>query len=210
VSACPVCGEPAERGQLVCVNCGTRLALRPRSPYTGPPRSALPALALLLAVVVIGAGALGFVLSELTNDSGGGGAATAGGGKQPAPTAGAGQPQTGNQAGATSTAPGQSGVPQPPRRSPLLKWPAGLSAHTVVLVTTSDRAAASRIALEAARSGVEAGLLRSDDYDLGTGLWIVFAGRFDTRASAIRQASNLAKRYPGAYAQLVKPVKRTR
>jgi hypothetical protein len=48
-------------------------------------------------------------------------------------------------------------------------------------------------------------LLDSDDYDLGTDLWIVFAGRFDSRASAERQATSLAERYPGAYATLVRP-----
>ena len=75
-----------------------------------------------------------------------------------------------------------------------------------MLVTrASDRPAARQVAREAANSGLEAGLLRSDDYDLGTGLWIVFAGRFDTQASAERQAANLGERYPGAYAQLVKP-----
>jgi hypothetical protein len=81
-----------------------------------------------------------------------------------------------------------------------------VSAYTVVLVSSSDQPAARRVAREAAKSGLEAGMLRSDDYDLGTGLWIVFAGRFDTQASAERQANNLAKRYPGAYATLVKPV----
>ena len=45
----------------------------------------------------------------------------------------------------------------------------------------------------------------SDDFDLGTNLWIVFAGRFDNQESAERQAGNLAERYPGAYATLVKP-----
>jgi hypothetical protein len=48
-------------------------------------------------------------------------------------------------------------------------------------------------------------MLRSDDYGLGEGLWIVFAGRFDNQASAERQAGNLSARYPGAYATLVKP-----
>ena len=75
----------------------------------------------------------------------------------------------------------------------------------MVLVTTSDRAAARRVARQAARSGIEAGLLRSDDYDLGTGLWIVFAGRFDSRRGALTQAADLAARYPGAYAQLIQP-----
>ena len=89
---------------------------------------------------------------------------------------------------------------------PLLEWPKDVTGYTVVLVTTADHAAARRVALQASSSGLEAGLLRSDDYDLGTGLWIVFAGRFDTRSGASRQASNLASRYPGAYAQQVKPV----
>jgi hypothetical protein len=74
-----------------------------------------------------------------------------------------------------------------------------------VLVTSSDRPAALRLAREAARSGIEAGMLRSDDYNLGTGLWIVFAGRFDTPEGATRQASDLAERFPGAYPQLVRP-----
>ena len=75
-----------------------------------------------------------------------------------------------------------------------------------MLVTSSDRPAARRVAVEAAKTGLEAGLLRSDDYDLGANLWIVFAGRFDNQESAERQAGNLGERYPGAYATLVKPV----
>jgi hypothetical protein len=189
VTSCPRCDEPAERGQLVCLECGTRIALKEEG---GERRSLehLPAIVLLLCVVVIGAGAFGFALSELTSDSEGNAERTA----QPTPKADAGTPQT-------ETA----DTPQQPSRSLLLEWPAGVSAYTVVLVTTGDRPAARRMAREAAKSGVEAGLLRSDDYDLGTGLWIVFAGRFDTQASAERQAGNLGERYPGAYATLVKP-----
>jgi hypothetical protein len=197
VTPCPQCGEPTEHGQLVCVNCGTRLALRDPPAYGGPPRSALPALVILLAVVVIGAGAVGFALSEITSgddDGGGGGNAAQGGG--------------GGQSETTQTSTSQTETATEPQRSksPLLEWPKGVTGYTVVLVTTGDHAAARRVALEASRSGLEAGLLRSDDYDLGTGLWIVFAGRFDTRTGASKQASNLATRYPGAYAQLVKPV----
>jgi hypothetical protein len=80
-----------------------------------------------------------------------------------------------------------------------------VTGYTVVLVTTSDRPAARRVAVEAAQAGTEAGLLRSDDYDLGTGLWIVYAGRFDSQESAERQAVNLAERYPGAYPTQVTP-----
>jgi SPOR domain len=201
VTPCPECGEPTERGQLVCVNCGARLALRQPPAYAGPPRSAMPALAILLAVVVIGAGAVGFALSEITSDDGGGGGG--GGHVAQANGGGGGQSQT---TATTSTTDTETSTEQQPSKSPLLEWPKDVTGYTVVLVTTGDHAAARRLAIEASRSGLEAGLLRSDDYDLGTGLWIVFAGRFDTREGASRQAQDLAKRYPGAYAQLVKPV----
>ena len=72
-----------------------------------------------------------------------------------------------------------------------------------MLVTSSDRAAALNVAKEARASGLEAGLIPSDPYDLGTGLWIVYSGRFTTREGAQAQAGQLADRYPGAYPQLV-------
>ena len=187
---CPYCGSPSERGQLVCVDCGNRLALKEER---GERRfDNLPAVVVLLAVVVLGAGAAGFALSELTDDSGNGSQAAKSQSSAPAAA-----PQT-----ETET---DTGAAQQPSHSLLLTWPAGVTAYTVVLVTSSDRPAARRVAREAAQSGLEAGLLRSDDYDLGTGLWIVFAGRFDTQQSAESQAGNLSARYPGAYATLVKP-----
>jgi zinc-ribbon domain/SPOR domain len=203
VSACPQCGEPAQRGQLVCTSCGARLALG-----QGRPPATL-ALVALLAVVVLGAGAFGFAISEITSDDDRDEVTVAGGVERPAPAAGGGEPQRAAQsdppeAKAPSTRAGD-GVPQQPSRSLLLEWPEDLTAHTVVLVTTSDRQAAGRLARQAARSGIEAGMLRSDDYNLGTGLWIVFAGRFDTPEGAARQASDLAERFPGAYPQLVEP-----
>jgi hypothetical protein len=188
VSPCPNCGAPTEPGQLVCVECGHRLALREEEPdrrrFENP-----AAVAVLLAVVVLGAGACGYALAQLTDDDGGSNtpskAATA-----PTP-----KPET-----ETDT-----GEAQQPKQSLLLTWPKDVTAYTVVLVSSSDKPAATRVAREAAQSGLEAGLLRSDDYDLGTGLWIVFAGRFDNQASAESQAGNLADRYPGAYATQVKP-----
>ena len=190
------CARPAARrraspDQLVCLNCGARLELGRR------PASVLPALAALLAVVVVGAGAFGFAISELTSDSDDGDRQQ----QQPRPAAT--EPQ---EPAPPETTPQAEGAPQQPRRSLLLQWPGGLTAHTVVLVTTSDKPAARRVARGAARSGIEAGMLSSDDYDLGSGLWIVFAGRFDSRRGATRQAADLAGRYPGAYPQLLRPV----
>ena len=172
---CPYCGSPSERGQLVCVECGNRLALKEERRERRFDNT--PAVVVLLAVVMLGAGAAGFALSELTDDSGGDSSA-AGQSSGPSPSAGAGSPQT-----ETETETGES---QPPSRSLLLEWPKDLTGYTVVLVTSGDRPAARRVAVEAAKTGLEAGLLRSDDYDLGTNLWIVFAGRFDNQESADR------------------------
>ena len=188
MTPCPNCGAETEPGQLVCVECGRRLALE-QEDHGGRRFDHLPAIAVLLAVIVIGAAAFGFALSELTDDSGNSSeAADEPNAQAPPPT--------------TET---DTGKAQQPSHSLLLTWPKGVTAYTVVLVTSSDKPAASRVAREAAQAGLEAGLLRSDDYDLGTGLWIVFAGRFDNQAGAERQAANLAARYPGAYATLVKP-----
>jgi hypothetical protein len=192
-SACPSCGAEAGPGQLVCTNCGARLALGRRRPARG-----VWALVVLFAVALLGAGAAGFALSEITRDDAP--AAQQAAETTPAPAAAKRESQLADQAEARATDP-----PPEPRRSPLLDWPDDLTAHTVVLVTTSDRAAALRLARQAARTGIEAGLLRSDDYGLGSGLWIVFAGRFDSPEGAARQSSDLAERFPGAYPQRIEP-----
>jgi hypothetical protein len=193
--SCPNCGFGADPGQLVCTNCGTRLALG-----GPPPRRNVAALVAVAAIVVLGAAASGFAIGQITGDDGDGGGATAAD-QSPAPRSAAeGEPRTSTQA-EQPAAPDQ----EPQRRSLLLDWPDDLTAHTVVLVTTSDRTAALRLARQAARSGIEAGLLRGDDYNLGAGLWVVFAGRFDSPEGASRQATDLAERFPGAYPQLVEP-----
>jgi hypothetical protein len=189
LTSCPHCGAQTERGALICIECGNRLALKEEGGPRGRRRfDSMPAIAVLLAVIVIGAAAFGFALSELTDDSGNNSAAADKPKAQPPPT--------------TET---DTGTAQEPSHSLLLTWPKDVTAYTVVLVTTGDKPGATKVAREAAQTGVEAGVLRSDDYNLGEGFWIVFAGRFDTQASAERQATNLAARYPGAYAALVKP-----
>jgi DNA-directed RNA polymerase subunit RPC12/RpoP len=198
--SCPNCGEPVERRQLVCLNCGARVALKERTSWAREPVTALATL--LVVVIVIGAGLFGFAISELTSGDGEGGdccssreAASEG----PAVVSGGEQPtRTAEEAPAvTETVPAEESPDSVPG------WPKGVTAHTVVLVTSSDRAAALKVAKEARGTGLEAGLLRSDPYDLGSGLWIVFSGRFTTREGAQAQAAQLAERYPGAYPQLV-------
>jgi hypothetical protein len=205
---CRSCGEPVDSRQLVCLNCGARVALKEHRSWATEPLA--PVAALLVVVIVIGAGLFGFAISELTSDDGGGdeqarqpaaaeqqeSRAQAPGDEGPAVVSGAEQ----KTEASTETAP-----PEQPSANPnaIPGWPAGVSAHTVVLVTSSDEPAARNVAREARRAGLEAGLIRSDPYNLGTGLWIVFTGRFDTREGAVRQAAGLQDRYPGAYPQLI-------
>jgi zinc ribbon protein/sporulation related protein len=200
-ASCPNCGEPVDSRQLVCLNCGARVALRERASWAREPVTVI--VAVLLAAIVIGAGLFGFAISELTSDDG------------DEPRRAAAQPQTTTQEPANEGPAVVSGGEQPARTAEELPpeeppsadrvpgWPNDLSAHTVVLVTSSDRAAALNVAMKARASGLEAGLIRSEPYDLGTGLWIVYSGRFTTPEGAERQAAQLADRYPGAYPQRV-------
>jgi len=163
-------------------------------PEGGPDRTVALLVAIGIVALLCGVAA-GVALSRITSDEDSGARS---GSRPAAPAGGAEQPRD-------SETPADNEQQAQPRRRLLLDWPDGLTAHTVVLVTTSDRPAALRLARQAARSGIEAGLLRGDDYNLGAGLWVVFAGRFDTPEGASRQASDLAERFPGAYPQLVEP-----
>ena len=204
--ACRSCGEPVDPHQLVCLNCGARVALKEHRSWATEPLA--PIAALLVVVIVIGAGLFGFAISELTSDDGGGDQiaqqpAAAEPDEPPAQAPGAEGPAVvsgGEQETESSTETTPEAAADP---NAIPGWPSDVSAHTVVLVTTSDGPAARNVAREARRSGLEAGLIRSDAYNLGSGLWIVFTGRFDTREGAVRQAAGLQDRYPGAYPQLI-------
>jgi septal ring-binding cell division protein DamX len=191
---CPDCGADAERGQLVCIECGARLALEHRDP-----RGWQPALAVIAVVVAVAATTLAIVLGATGGEDdpevalGRTEAAPAG---ETAPVVTAQGPQT--ETATTETVPTETD-------DGLAVWPADRRAHTVVLVTSSDEAGARNVAEEAARSGLEAGMIDSDDHDLGQDLFIVFAGTYESFDEAARAAQRLGERYPGAYPQLVEP-----
>ena len=91
-ATCQSCGEPVDSRQLVCLNCGARVALKEPTPWAREPVTAVAAV--LVAVIVIGAGLFGFAIAELTSDDGGGGgtqaAATTTTSKPATPSAGRG------------------------------------------------------------------------------------------------------------------------
>ena len=189
---CPHCFTATEPGQLACLNCGETLG----AAVARPKRRRAPLLALAAVVALFGAAAAGFAVSELTSDDGGTDSAAA---KPAAAEARDSDSPSGGVAGAS-----QAGDDDGPVA--LAAWPDDQAAFTVILVTSGDEAGARKVAWDAARSGLEAGLLRSDEYvDLGEGFWLVFAGHFATAARAERRAAQLGGRYEGAYPQQVVP-----
>lgn len=215
-AACRSCGEPVDPRQLVCLNCGARVALKEQRSWATEPLA--PLAAALVVLIVIGAGLFGFAIAELTSDEGDGADQAADvvpndeqasgepGAEGPAVVSGTGQEsKSSTKSAAEAGAPADNAPAEEPATDPnaVPGWPAGVRAHTVVLVTTSDGPAARRLAREARGSGLEAGLIRSEPYNLGSGMWVVFTGRFDTFEGAARQAAGLQQRYPGAYPQLV-------
>lgn len=183
--ACPVCGEPAEADQLVCLTCGSRLALDYRRPSSWKPAVAI------VAVVVAALGA-GFAALVAASDDDSGPPAKA---STPAPTA------TGGSPAPSATTPAE------PRRATgdtPSAWPANTNGYTVILLTTGDRAGAAAAARTLRQQGVEVGVLESSRYpSLPKGYWNVFYGAYPTRAGAEATAARLKGNYPGAYPQYV-------
>jgi hypothetical protein len=188
---CPHCFAATEPGQLACLECGEALGLGvPKPPKR---RFGTSLIAFAAVIALLGAAAAGFAVSELTGEEDATNPAAA---AEPASAA----KERGDPAG------GVAGSSESGEAVALAAWPEDVSAYTVVLVTSSDEPGARKVAWEAARSGLEAGLLRSEDYaELGEGFWLVFAGRFKTPEAAERRAAQLGARYEGAYPQQVVP-----
>jgi septal ring-binding cell division protein DamX len=190
---CPSCGAPAEEGQLVCLECGVRLALDYRRPSGWKPAAAIVALVLLL----VGAG---FTIALLAVDDGAEEevADTRAGRERPA----ADRPAPAERRRQREAAPA-------PSRGDAAGWPDGRDGFTVVLLTAEDEASARSVARQARADGVEVGVLRSDDYSsLGDGFWMVFSGVYRTRAEAERAVERLSSRYSGAFPQFVNGAER--
>jgi hypothetical protein len=207
---CPRCGEPAQPGQEVCLNCG---ALVGRS-YRRPPSWRLPAALAALGVLLIGAGA-GFGVAELTHDKDKSKkkpisltpprpvtpttATTPPAATPTAPTTETTNPTT---TGTTPTTPATGG------KTALAIWPSGKSGWTVVLTTVPDRKQAEGRAESAAGQQISAGILEGRLYrGFKKGDWVVFMGQYDSKSAAATAGKSYAKKgYPGS-PQRIRPNK---
>jgi hypothetical protein len=215
---CPSCGAPADRGQLMCLECGNRLALD----YRRPPGWRIPAAVLGLVLLIAGIGVAIALVAPSDNANkttaaapAAGAPATAASTPQPGPTAPADTPPTAStptpapttsgttttpSTGGAATPTGTTPTPTPAPTAPATSgWPPGKSAFTVILASMPSRAAADDKLAKARAAGITgAAILHSDDFPtLKPGYWVVFDGQYDSMAQA--QSQGAADRGKGEF-----------
>jgi hypothetical protein len=199
--SCPNCGAPADEGQLMCLECGSRLALG----YQRPPSWRLPA-AVIGVVLLIAAIGVAIALAGVTGDANKTTAAAPTAPAAPSQAAPADTPPTASTptpAPTTSTAtpaPADSGAgastatpaPTPAPTDASTGWPPGKSAFTVVLASMTTKAEAEDKLAKAKAAGISgAAILQSDDFPtLNPGYWVVFDGQYDSVDQAQTQAAS--------------------
>lgn len=194
---CPRCGAPAERGQLVCLECGSRIALT----YKRPPRweaavaIAVAVFALFLLAALVAVAAIGYSARREVD------AAPPRPKAKPQPAKKKPPKPAGDDSSRPSTAPATDIV----QRGALYTWPGDLVGFTVVINSTEDRASATTYAQSAAKSRpAKIGVIHADDFrTVPKGFYIVFAGRYETRAEADQATARLGRRFKGAFTQRV-------
>jgi septal ring-binding cell division protein DamX len=195
---CPRCAAPLTPQQEWCLNCGadvgSRIAAAPS--WRGP----VALVAGLLAIAVI---ALVLALVELAGDAEQVGPPAAG---TPTPSATAAGVPTPTPTPDSITIPPAT-ADQPTGGTPeIADWPDGKDAWTVVLESSSTRAAAEARAKELAGQGVPVGILDSDGYSsLEPGHFVVFSGQYDSKRAADQALEDLSNQVTGGYVRHVIP-----
>lgn len=215
--SCPSCGAGAAPGQLMCLECGSRLALEHRRPASWKIAGAIIGIVLLLA-----GAALALALAEVTNDADN--QATAPTPTQQASTpavapaeAGTAPAESSPTPSTTDTAPTETtpdaaalpatDTPPADATAGSTTWPDGESAHTVILASAGSRQEAEAKQQKAQDAGISAGILKSDDFgSLRPGYWVVFDGQFDSVEEATARAEqDRGKGFADAYPRFVEP-----
>jgi hypothetical protein len=198
--SCPNCGASADPGQLMCLECGSRLALG----YERPPSWRLPAAIVGLVLLIAGIG-VAIALAAVTDNAD---KTTAASPSQtattpppqsaPADSAPTSSTPTPAATGSTTTeapasggaAPTDSTATPAPTPAPSSGWPPGKSAFTVILASMPTQAEAQKKLDAAKAAGITAAaILHSDDFPtLRPGYWVVFDGQYDTNDQAQSQA----------------------
>jgi RNA polymerase subunit RPABC4/transcription elongation factor Spt4 len=227
--SCPRCGSPVRPDQDWCLNCGTAVTTE----VAGAPGWRAPVV-IVAAVLAVAAAALVFAFLQMSDDATRVAQAPAPSpapaatpapapSATPSPTPAAATGPTGPTGAIGSRTPVPSASPAAPTPTPALgggaeaprptpssgtiaSWPAGRTAWTVILFSSTTRKEAEDKAKGFQSQGKSVGVLHSDDYSsLRPGYWVVFSGQYDTQEEAQTAAEGFGATAPGAYARRVKP-----
>ncbi|MDQ3992102.1 MAG: zinc ribbon domain-containing protein [Actinomycetota bacterium] len=173
---CPACNTPLAGDERFCLQCGARLVPNPtpRQSWTIP-------VAIIAVIALLAVGGVVFALDQVESDA----------------------EREATEPAVVVNPPQRPGSEEEP--TDLAAWPDGTAAYTVVLAETPDATTARAQAAAALSGGIPAGVLESDAYPtLEPGMWVLFAGRFDTRAEAAEEAARyVAAGFPDAEAAFV-------
>jgi hypothetical protein len=176
VPDCPTCNTPLKGDEAFCLQCGTRLVPEPE-----PRQSWATPGAIIVVIALIAIGGVVFALDRVESDA----------------------EREATKPAIVVQPPQQPGNEEKP--TDVAAWPAGTAAYTVVLAKASDETTARARATAVVGGGIAAGVLNSTDYPtLDPGMWILFTGRYDTRADAAEDAARyVAAGFPDAEAAFV-------
>lgn len=231
VPACARCGAALHPGQEWCLECGAAARTR----IAGPRGWRFPMLLAGLVALLAGAGVAVWLVSLSDNATTQASTLTTAAAVAPlsAPTTSASvaappvartttvtRTKTVTTPGRTVTLPAQvvtapartvtvttpsSTAPSSPSAS-FPSWPAGTTGYTVI-VFSGSKSAADAQAQKLQSAGTTVGVLATSQFsasDAG-GPYVVFSGRYPTRAAAEPSATKLSRTEPNAYVGLVKP-----
>jgi ribosomal protein L37E len=194
---CPRCGASLAADQDWCLECGAAATTR----ILRPPSWKLAA-AIVIGVVAVVVVAVVVVVNALSGDANRAAAVhirapavTTPANASPAPAATtATTPTTSGTATAAGTATAPAGG------GPIASWPAGTSAWTVVLATTSNRAAAEQRARDLIAKGVKAGVLDTSHFsiDASGAKFVVFSGQYSGQDTAVTAETGLGDKAPAS------------
>ena len=182
---CPRCGASLAADQDWCLECGAAATTR----ILRPPSWKLAA-AIVIGVVAVVVVALAIVANSLSSDADRAAAVHTRAPAAAAPANAASAPSA--TTATTATTPAGGGA--------IASWPAGKAAWTVVLATTSSRAAAEQRARDLIAKGVKAGVLDTSKFaiDASGAKFVVFTGQYSGQDTAVSAEGDLGNKAPAS------------
>ena len=167
MTECPTCRAPLDRDATFCLQCGTRLVAEPEP----RPRWGVPAT-IVAVIALVAIGGVVFALEQVESDA---------------------EREATKPAAVLERPEPEAPVEGDARPTEVASWPPRTSAFTVALARLPDETTARARAAAAIDSGIPVGLLDAEGHPtLASSDWLMFSGRFESRATAVEEAARFA------------------